>query len=111
MPKSEDWSLEAQAAGYVPHPFRPEGASGLPADLLPLLEELSRNAHDEWALMRLQGGWRWGPERDDVANTHPCLVPYMSLPEGEKDHDRAAVITTLQLILRDFEIRRRRRAP
>ena len=56
-----------------------------------LVEKLAANAHDVWAQKRLADGWRLGPERNDRAKTHPCLVPYPSLPESEKDYDRALV--------------------
>ena len=56
-----------------------------------LVERLASNAHDVWAQKRLAEGWRLGSERSDRAKTHPCLVPYSSLPESEKDYDRALV--------------------
>ena len=33
--------------------------------LLQLTEQLARNAHDVWALERIQKGWSHGPRRDD----------------------------------------------
>lgn len=53
-----------------------------------LVEKLARNTHDVWAQQRLNDGWRYGVERDDLAKTHPCLVAYDQLPEQEKEYDR-----------------------
>ena len=33
------------------------------------------------------------------ARTHPDLVPYEDLPEGERQYDRTSVIETLKVIL------------
>jgi len=56
-----------------------------------LIETLAANTHDVWAQKRLADGWRHGPDRNDDAKTHPCLVPYSELPESEKDYDRIVV--------------------
>jgi hypothetical protein len=71
----------------------------LPSTLLQLTEHLAQNAHDLWAKQRLTDGWRHGPNRDDKAKTHPCLIPYDELPESEKEYDRQAAIGTLKAIL------------
>jgi hypothetical protein len=56
-----------------------------------LIEKLAANAHEVWAAKRLADGWTLGPERNDAAKTHPCLIPYAALPESEKDYDRVLV--------------------
>src|ERR1039458_4934846 len=71
---------------YQPKPIDTEGAT-LPQELLPLTERLAENAHDLWAAQRLAQGWSFGPQRDDKAKKHPCLVPYNELPESEKEYD------------------------
>lgn len=71
----------------------------LPPELLALTERLAENAHDLWAIQRLQAGWTHGPQRDDAKKLHPCLVPYADLPESEKEYDRAAALGTLKAIL------------
>lgn len=70
----------------------------LSEDLLALTELIARNVHDVWAISRIQEGWTYGPNRDNVAKTTPCLVPYEELPEGEKDYDRNTALETLRLI-------------
>jgi RyR domain len=71
----------------------------LPVALERLVELLAQNAHDTWAKQRLDDGWVWG-ERDDKARTHPDLVPYEDLPEGEKTYDRLLVVETLKVMLK-----------
>ncbi len=68
-------------------------------DLLKLTEKLAENAHDNWAKLRMEQGWTWGPERDDVTKKHPDLVPYSELPESEKQYDRNTAIGTLKAIV------------
>ena len=83
---------------YTPTPISTEGVT-LPLELGPLVERLAENNHDHWARQRIEAGWTYGPQRDDVCKTHPDLVPYSDLPEGEKEYDRTSVIETLKAIL------------
>ncbi|MDO4334530.1 MAG: RyR domain-containing protein [Bacteroidales bacterium] len=92
--------------------YRPKPADTrevrLPEELEVLAEEMARNVHEVWSLNRLKEGWTYGPERDDVAKTHPCLVDYDDLPESEKTYDRATSQETLKFILlKGFEISRK----
>lgn len=54
------------------------------------VELLARMEHDRWCARHLLDGWRRGA-RDDVARTHPCLVPWAGLEEKYRENDRAAV--------------------
>ena len=83
---------------YVPQPVNTEHIQ-LPAELLELTEQIAENVHENWSLGRLQEGWVYGPERDDVKKTTPCLVPYDQLTEGEKAFDRNTALETLKLII------------
>ena len=83
---------------YQPRPVDNSGIE-LSEDLLALSEQLAENAHEHWARRRIAEGWSWGPERDDAAKMHPCLVPYDQLPESEKEYDRASALETLRAIL------------
>ncbi len=64
-----------------------------------LIERLAANNHDHWALQRIAEGWRFGPERNDKAKTHPDLVPYEELQDSEKEYDRRSVVETLKAII------------
>ena len=78
-------------------------------EILELTELLAENTHNMWAAQRLAQGWTYGPERNDAAKTHPDLVPYAELPEGEKEYDRTTALETLKVIMAmGYEIKKRR---
>ncbi len=83
---------------YEPDPID-NSKIALPEDLLELKEKLSENIHDVWGRKRISEGWKYGPMRDDVNKTHPCLVPYEDLPEQEKEYDRAVAAETIKAII------------
>ncbi len=83
---------------YLPQPIWTEHVS-LPEGLQQLTERLAENAHDHWAAERMRDGWTYGPERNDSAQKHPCLIPYSQLPETEKKYDRKTAIETLKAII------------
>lgn len=43
--------------------------------------------HERWCQHKLNDGWRYGPEKDAEAKTHPCLVGYDSLPPEQRIKD------------------------
>jgi hypothetical protein len=83
---------------YTPRPVD-TGTVELPDSLKALVEQLAENAHDAWAKMRIEDGWRYGPQRDDSAKTHPDLVPYDELPASEQRYDRELAVSTLKVVL------------
>lgn len=83
---------------YVPRPIDTGGVV-LPPEVEALLEALAESAHDRWAELRLREGWTWGLARDDVAKTHPGLVPYADLADSEKEYDRVTARETLKSIM------------
>ena len=62
------------------------------------LEFLAELEHERWTADRLRTGWTWGPRRDDAARAHPSLVPWSELSEGERDKDRAAILTITPIL-------------
>ena len=93
---------------YTPAPLDTSGEV-LSEALTSLVEALAKNVHEVWAQSRLAEGWRYGERRDDVAKTHPCLVPYEELPEIEKAYDRNTALGTLRFIqAAGFEIVKRK---
>lgn len=44
-------------------------------------------SHEAWARLKHEDGWRYGPKKDPVAKTHPCLVPFDVLPEEQQAKD------------------------
>ena len=84
---------------YVPAPIDTTHVE-VPRELTELGEYLAKNIHEIWAMQRMEQGWTYGEERDDVLKHHPCLVPYEDLPEVEKDYDRDTAMGTLRLIVK-----------
>ena len=90
--------IDSNGRGYNPQPAD-TSAIVLDSELTSLAELMAENVHDEWARQRMNDGWTYGPQRDDAAKKHPCLVPYGDLPDSEKEYDRISSISTLKLIL------------
>ena len=95
------------AEDYVPQPVCLDDIS-LTDDLIELREAIAENAHDVWAAARMKEGWTFGPQRDDIRKKHPDLIPYSSLPDGEKEYDRLMALDTIKLVKKlGFEIVRK----
>ena len=107
------------AIGYIMLPARAqEEPSSIPEESL---ERLAQMEHERYVRERLAQGWRYGEERDDRLRTHPALVYWHvgahkereryttdeqgrlgpgSLPEEEKDKDRALVRAIPRILAR-----------
>ena len=71
----------------------------LSPELQELTEKIAQSVHNVWAKNRIDEGWKYGKNRDDVKKETPCLVPYEDLPEEEKDYDRNTALETLKAII------------
>ena len=83
---------------YIPQPIDTKDVM-LPKEIETLVEQMAKNVHEVWAQGRIDQGWTYGAERDDVNKKHPCLIPYDELPEAEKEYDRQTAVSTLKLII------------
>lgn len=93
---------------YEPHPIDVDDIP-LDRDLEELQEAIAENAHDVWAKARINEGWSYGKERDDINRLHPDLVPYTALSESEKEYDRIMAFNTIKLVKKlGFDIIKRR---
>ena len=45
------------------------------------------DSHQNWWAGKIADGWTYGPVKDLVAKTHPCMVPYSQLPEFQRKKD------------------------
>lgn len=43
--------------------------------------------HDSWLGAKLADGWVYGEVKDADKKTHPCILPYQDLPEGQRVKD------------------------
>lgn len=84
---------------YTPKPINTDSIV-LPNDLLALTEALAKNIHDIWAISRINEGWKYGKKRNDTLKTTPCLIPYESLSESEKEYDRCTALETLKMVIK-----------
>ncbi|MER5361697.1 RyR domain-containing protein [Streptomyces sp. NPDC002785] len=53
--------------------------------------------HDGWCDFEAADGWQYGPMTNEIARTHPCLVPYAELAPDQHRMDDLfqAVVTAL----------------
>ena len=83
--------------------YKPKPIDTLTLALTPkiaqLSEMLARNAHENWAKLRIAEGWHFGPQRDDRQKEHPDLVPYEQLPESERQYDRQTAMESIKALL------------
>lgn len=84
---------------YTPEPIDTSDIV-LDDEILGLSEALAKNTHEVWSKNRIKDGWTYGERRDDEKRHHPCLIPYDSLPEEEKEYDRHTSLETLKLIIK-----------
>jgi serine phosphatase RsbU (regulator of sigma subunit) len=55
------------------------------------IETMAKLEHERWAWEKRLKGFTYGSVRNDALKKHPCLVPYIELPELEKEKDRVLV--------------------
>lgn len=55
--------------------------------------------HISWCETKEAQGWVYGPVKDEVEKTHPCLVPYSELPLNQKikDHMFSAIVEAFKV--------------
>ena len=82
---------------YIPRPIDVSDVE-LNGDLIELREAIAENAHDVWAVKRIEEGWIYGDTRDEYKKETPCMVSYSQLPESEKMFDREMAMNTLKLL-------------
>ena len=78
-----------QAAQYKPEPLDLNDIV-LPKSMEPVIEFCARNFHEVWVTDKLDKGWTWGAERDNVEKRHPSLVSWLHLQDGDKAYNRKA---------------------
>ncbi|MFM9962062.1 MAG: RyR domain-containing protein [Planctomycetaceae bacterium] len=83
---------------YQPQPRDTSGVK-LPDEIVKLTEDLAEHIHDKWAQQRIAEHWKYGPQRNDTKQEHPCLVPYDKLPVTEQEYDRTTALEALKAII------------
>lgn len=62
------------------------------------VEDLARLEHQRWCEERRQAGWRYGPDRNEFARTHPSMIGWSLLSEPERQKDRDFVLALPDLL-------------
>lgn len=44
-------------------------------------------SHESWMAQKVADGWIYGAVKDAAAKTHPCMVPFASLPREQQAKD------------------------
>mgnify|MGYP001574185565 CR=1 FL=1 len=62
---------------------------------------LPEASHANWCRYKREEGWIYGTEKDGDKMTHPCLVPYEDLPQGQrsKDYIFGAIVRTAMAMI------------
>lgn len=84
---------------YIPNPIDTSDVK-LSEDIINMAEILARNTHETWARNKIQEGFVYGEDTDDVKKTHKCLVPFEQLTETEKDYDLDTALETIKLLIK-----------
>jgi RyR domain len=50
-------------------------------------------SHANWLAGKVASGWTYGETKDEVAKTHPCMVPYEDLSPVQRQKDKLFVTT------------------
>lgn len=55
------------------------------------------DSHTNWLADKEKDGWVYGPVKDPEKKTHPCMVPYSSLPKDQqiKDYIFHAIVSAM----------------
>ena len=59
-------------------------------------DKLAENIHEMWAVTKIETGWIYGEERDDLEMLHPCLTQFQNLPTAEKRYNIQLALQTLR---------------
>lgn len=99
-----------QAAGYCINPLEDWDAAGRTFQEEEILQ-MARLEHDLWWEAKEADGWRHDEQRDGKRRTHPDLVPWEALENGEQEKNLAFVRQLPVLLARiGFQIDRAERA-
>lgn len=71
--EAPQWQRDSAIAGVRFHLANPDAT---PED-----------SHECWLMVKQAEGWIYGPVKDPVAKTHPCMLPYDQLPQAQRSKD------------------------
>lgn len=62
-------------------------------------------SHESWMALKEEEGWVYGPTKNALHKTHPCMVPYEKLPLNQRIKD-LLFTTTVKTMTRNLIIAR-----
>lgn len=79
-----DWQKDSARNGVKYHLANPDAT---PED-----------SHNSWLREKLAAGWVYGEHKDIEKKTHPCIMPYRSLPRDQriKDYLFRAIVNSMK---------------
>ena len=82
---AEDWQRESAVKGVAFAISNPQAPAS--------------SQHEAWVASKIADGWKYGPVKDPVLKTHPCIVDYGDLPVEQrlKDYLFKAVVSAFLL--------------
>jgi len=89
-------SVERMGLSIVPIGNKKKIKQFLPNEI----ESLAEMEHERWSKEKLDNGWQFGKIKDADHKLHPCLIPWIGLPEDEKEKDRILVKRIPQILAR-----------
>ena len=96
-----------EGAGYRIYPLQ-DWDAGTRTFSITEIEKMACLEHSLWRQAKEADGWVYGEKKDDKNRTHPDLVPWEELPEGEQEKNLAVVQQIPALLARiGFQIDRK----
>ena len=92
-------TFDKSVSAYKPSPASLDDVP-LPEGLDAVMEAIAENTHEVWSASRIEDGWKYGPQLDQKEKTHPDLLPYSALPEGEKEYDRRTAVNAIRMLIK-----------
>lgn len=92
-------TFDKSSSAYKPSPVNLDDVT-VPEGLDNVMEAIAENTHEVWSASRIADGWKYGPVLDQKAKTHPDLLPYAALPEGEKEYDRRTALNAIKMMIK-----------
>eukprot|EP00741_Cyanophora_paradoxa_P018980 tig00021108_g18323.t1 len=94
---------QERGEAYVPRPYDTSEIADSDRDpkkvLSKLVLTLGAVVHDAWSMSKLDGGWRYGPNRDNASKMHNCLKPFDELSDEERAYDVDMAIQILRAVI------------
>lgn len=59
-------------------------------------EATPADVHNQWVELMVSSGWQYGPEKNEVTKTHPCIVDFDQLSKNDKMKDEIFIDSVIE---------------